>query len=204
MNGGITLEPFDAPGLPLSIPDFSAPVTGGRHVAVPEAMPCAEAQAADLDAPDPEHQRENQRLEALAGIDRHLQSIDEKFQSSREHAFRQLHDRIARSVSALLPHLIESSGADEIAASTVAIVEKSRQLQPVLDVSPEEHDQIVAHLAKLASPLEVQVRKSPDTAPGTASLRWDGGGAEIDLNAFLQSARRHLDGAGLPQSTGVE
>lgn len=204
MNSGVTLEAFEAPGLPLRIADFSAPwLEGDLHTAEESA---AEAQAlpADTEVPTPEEQREIERLEMLERIERCLRSIEQELRAAQAQAFRQLGERITLSVSKLLPHLIDSAGAAEIAASVVAIVEKSQQVQPVLDVSPEEYDQIVGHLAKLATPIQVQVRKAPATTPGTASLRWDGGGAEIDLNAFLQSARQYLDRAGYSPSTGVE
>ena len=204
MNGGVTLEAFEAPGSPLRIADFSVPQVASDLHPAEEAAAEVPVPQADAEVPTEEEQREIDRLEMLEKIERSLRSIEQAFRAGQAQAFRQLGDRIALSVSKLLPHLIDTAGADEIAASVVAVVEKARQVQPVLDVSAEEHDQIVGYLAKLESPLQIQVRKSPAAMPGTASLRWDGGGAEIDLNAFLQSARRYLERADFQPSTGVE
>lgn len=204
MNVGVTLEAFEAPGLPLRIEDFSALQLDGDLYPIEEAAAEAQALPTDTEVPTPEEQREIERVEKLERVERCLRSIEQEFRTAQAQAFRQLGERIALSVSKMLPHLIESAGSAEIAASVVAIVEKSQQVQPILDVSPDEYDQIVGKLANLASPIQVRVRKAPAATPGTASLRWDGGGAEIDLNAFLQSARQYLGRAGYSPSTGVE
>ncbi len=205
MNGGLSLDHFGSRGSPLRIDDFSAQNLGNDSVSAEETAANDTAdQAGNAADSSPEKQPEIERLETLARIERCLVSIDEKFRNSQEQTFRQLSDRVANSVGKLLPHLVDRYGSAEIAASVVAVVEKSRQGKPVLDVSPEDHDEIVGHLENLSSPLQVQVRKSPEATGGTAVLRWDAGGADIDLNAFLETARRHLERADNPPSTGVE
>lgn len=205
MNGGVSLDHFGSRGSSLRIDDFSVQSLGTDSESAEKTAAIDRALAANesVDTP-PEKHPEVERLETLARIERCFVSIDEKYCASQERAFRQLSDRVADSVGKLLPHLVDAFGSAEIAASVVAIVEKSRQGSPILDVSPEDHDEIVGHLENLCSPLQVKVRKSPDTTPGTAALRWGGGGADIDLNAFLQTARRHLERADSQPSTGVE
>lgn len=205
MSGVVSLEHFEVPGSPFRIPDFAVQETER------EPDPSDRGRAADLpnrnDGPQdpvPEADIETERLKTLTRIEQALVSIDAKFEASQKQVFQRLGDRFARSVAGLLPHLIETSGTTEIAASVVAIVEKSRQEKPVVDVSPHEYDQIVEHLEKLNSPLQVQVRRSVSAAPGTASLHWDGGGAEIDLNAVLEKARQQLAGADIPSLTGAK
>ena len=204
MSGVVSLEHFEAPGSPFRIADFAAPEPEGDPDRSCHGHAADEVNRDDgPQDPEPKEDIEAERLKALTRIEHALVSIDENFRVSQEQVFRHMGDRVARSVAKLLPHLIDTSGTAEIAASVVAIVEKSRQDQPVVDVSPQDYDQIVEHLEKLYSPLRVQIRKSISTAPGTASLHWDGGGAEFDLNALMEKARKQLEGADVPPMTGV-
>ena len=200
MSGTILLEQFDRP---VPIPgsrDFSVvPDYGAEDLATdpgtddqPEdtAREADDALLTDLDATG--------RLETL------VSEIEIRWRSDVEREVSSVAKRTSQSISTMLPHLMTDFAASEIAASVVAIVEKAHLQDPSLLLSPEDHDAVVTRISELESALRIEVRKSTEQQPGTASLNWVHGGAELDLNEFLTTARQLLERERSPARNGEQ
>lgn len=129
------------------------------------------------------HRDATMRFEGL------ISEIQDAWSESLKAAVAEVAERTGCSVSALFPNLVSEFGAAQLAASVVAVVERAGLKTPMLLLSPEDHDCVIAALSDLASPIRIEVRKSSDQASGSAALKWNQGGADLDLSDFLTSAR---------------
>lgn len=190
MTSQILLERFDhSAHLAGDSRDFSDPSRTSERDANDPAAPGSEHEG------DADQEQDAAELAAadLQDACRELQNVIQAIERDRAEAIRsamrEAADQVGRAVGTMFPHLIDEFGTAELAANVVAILEKADIAGSELLVAPEDHDALVAQLSDLASPIEVKVRPSQRQAQGTARLVWTAGGAELDVTAFLASAR---------------
>lgn len=204
MTSAFALEQFEQQ--PAAVRSRGALLTDFERLVIDEA----EAELEELDEEEVAGSKQEIDEETVARRDAAMRfeglmsEIEGAWTDSLQAAVAELAERTGRSLSALLPNLVSEFGAGQLAASVVAIVEKADLKSPLLLLSPEDHDCVISELSELASPVRIEVRKSLDQATGSAALKWEQGGADLDLSGFLTSAQQVFERTNRTTSNGEQ
>ncbi len=201
MNPAFVFEQFESDSLIVhpagfQLVDFEQPT---RDEVADSGNPSPESEL----IPSEEEMDAEAHRETIARLAALTKGIEDAWVSGLAGATAELAERSSQSIGALFPNLLSDFGATQLAASIVAVVEKADLKSPALLISLEDHDCVIEALSELGSPNQIEVRKSGDQAPGTASLHWEHGGAELDLSDFLASARHMLERTNPTNTNGV-
>ncbi len=201
MNPAFVFEQFESDSLIVhpagfQLVDFERPT---KDEVADSGNPSPESEL----TPSEEEMDAEAHRETIARLAALTKGIEDAWVSGLAAATAELAERSSQSIGALLPNLLSDFGAAQLAASIVAVVEKADLKSPALLISLEDHDCVIEALSELGSPNQIEVRKSGDQAPGTASLHWEHGGAELDLSDFLASARHMLERTNPTNTNGV-
>lgn len=133
------------------------------------------------------------QLVAAQELEQIIANIWSDWEKNNASSIRHIADAAGRSVAAMLPNLVDNFGCRQLSASVVAILERAKPEAPELLLAPESHDSIVEILSDINSQIPLKVRKSTENPPGKASLRWNLGGADIDMADLLCAAQALLE-----------
>lgn len=193
MNG-FTLDRFDVEYQSFGSRDFSlGPDAQGLDDAIHEegSLVASDGSQEDLDADDDtQSEAEITITERLSQL---MSDIQQQWLIESETAIRDVADTAGRSVAAMLPNFVDSFGSRQLSASVVAVLERAKPDSPELLLSCEDHDSIVETLSELNSQIPLKVRKSAGLQSGKVSLKWNHGGADLDMSDFLNAAKIILE-----------
>lgn len=117
-----------------------------------------------------------------------VHSIGKELHGARQRVIVECTDIMAQAIEALLPSLLDSGFAREIADATLKIATAVEPERVTLKVHPDDHDSVVDALRALASPEPIIVEQDTVLNPGQVRLAWQLGGADIDQAQLLQHA----------------
>lgn len=174
MAAPINLERFDVLPTPK-------PVAGEDELLGPPVSPPPEPDLAEqLEDPAPDPSRE--ALELVRAAERTAdQALAKMIAGAR--------DALTEALDTLLPSLLADGLSAEIAMVAARIATDGPRAAISLNVSPTDHDTVVAALSEINPPNAVTVAEDPTLVAGTARLAWTGGGALIDMQHLLAEAR---------------
>ncbi|MEO0623491.1 MAG: hypothetical protein AAF183_14845 [Pseudomonadota bacterium] len=193
-------------GRPFFLARFDAVETSEEGVenaegfaASPDVMP-EETETSELvstPAPQSPAERALERVEQIAS---YLAKAEQKGLDDLETGQRWAAEAFGRSAAAALPSLVETGFAAEVACATLDLARALRPRSLVLHLAPEDLEAVETAITLTRGkdlPEEAALRLAADArvAPGEAALRWDGGGAEIEVGALTRAALLCLDRA---------
>lgn len=189
MNG-LTLDRFDAQHQSFGSRDFSlGPDAEGLDGGL-QKEDLLSASDDSQDEPCAEGDLQSDSLTSLTEqLSQMMSDIRQQWLNESETAIRDVAETAGRSIAAVLPNFVDSFGSRQLSASVVAVLERAKPDAPELLLSPEDHDAIVEALSGLNSHIPLKVRKSTELQSGSVSLRWDRGGADLDMREFLDAAK---------------
>lgn len=193
-QGRITLEDF---GSPAMVADAAAAVAEPALQA--EDQPVAVLQMAD---PDPQAER-NRHFARIAGA---LETIASERAALRTRCLRDAADALGSAAASLLPAIARAGFPALVAEAVGRFAGRGQWPELAVSLAPDDAEDVAAFLAAGSSPVlnaefetagAIRIDPRDDISVGEAVLRWDGGGAEIDVaaitDAVLTEFRRKLD-----------
>ena len=190
MTRGVALERFE-PGHLLRqahtfcLPDFMKPEPVESDAEeTTSVMPEAEQRELAIEAERVAKEDLVFRLESL------IAQINETWRLEIDAELKRVSNQACRSVDALLPGLLTEFSAAQIASSVLAVVETANLQSPVLYLATDDYEGVIAEISDADTHVRIEIRKSEDQDCGTAFLRWENGGADLNLDDFLTAAKR--------------
>ncbi len=186
----LELERFGAPPagradgpaeIPATVPSAAPPRPAGGAVAGPAPEPPC--------PPDPEAER---RV-ALARIAAAVELIATEQGALRQRGIAEAASALAAAAESLLPRLARHGFAEVVAETTAEIAQRGRWPDLALHLSPTDADSVGSALGTPPTgAVPVRVVRDAALESGEAWLRWDEGGADIDLAAIAATAQEQF------------
>ena len=177
-------------GSPLRLEHFESSAGAMLHPAIDEeaeALEQALLEQAEADAREQARQRSLDRLSDEIG---QLASLG---QAHRTSAIQAIADAIETSIAAMFSRLAATGFPAEVAASVQQVLHQAEIAKPTLAVSPDDYEVVLSACSQLSLEQPVEIVEDSSASPGTAVLRWTGGGGEVSAEAIGQQAQDLLD-----------
>jgi hypothetical protein len=190
----------------IALEDFGGPAAcAPGEEPVSKSAPAAEAEVACI-APLPEPDPEARRNEHLARIANTLETMAVEQAALRARCLNDAADALGAAAASLVPALARAGFPALVAEAARSIAECGQLPELAVSLAPSDAEEIARYLItasgaglgdRSAAHRAIRIDPRDDVSAGEADLRWDGGGAKIDVaaisDAVLTEYRRKLD-----------
>jgi hypothetical protein len=171
---------------PIALERFGPyPPDGGEAAGGAQPDPAAEnlTEPAEIEV-DPETVR-NATLARIAGA---LEVVATEQAGLRARCIGDTTAALGAAAETLLPRLAQAGFADLVAETAQTIARRGQWPELTLSIDADTASAVADALAKATPAAEIKVLTDPALKPGEAQLAWSQGGAEIDVEAFVETA----------------
>jgi len=204
----VSSSSFRSPGRPgrIALEDFGGAATGGPADDQEAAnTPPAEGES-PFPTPGTAQNLQVERNGQLARIAGALETMASEQAALRSRFLRDAADALGEVAASLLPAMARNGFPILVAEAARSIAENGQWPELAVALAPSDAEEITGYLTASSDPASgmdfgtngsIRIDARNDMTAGEATLRWDGGGAEIDVDAFteavLEEYRRKLD-----------
>ena len=177
MTQPVVLEPFFAPRADPAAEEWEAAVS----------VDPAPVEAEPESPPEPEIDAEAERRACLSRIAEALEAIARDQSALRTRCITDAAKALGAAAESLLPRMADAGLAALVAEAADRLTREGRWPCLELRAAAEDAEDIASEL-RARGATSIQVRPDQGLAPGSVSLEWEAGGAEIDAEAIVSAA----------------